>query len=295
LEHYADADLRKFLGEAARALELGSKAVLAEISPVLIADAKHIDSQLYLASPPGSRPRPERGLRTISCRDALDRIRRVLPALRLESVLPIIDARDGSIHFLVDDSEVLDNLAPPFVEAMTLIQNSLKKSDAEMFGGFSDVAISLREKRIEQAKIDFAAKLARARRTYSDRYGDLDDNQRSKVVLAITSGYILDGYDEQVVNCPACESSAIIGGDHEFDRWELDYDRDGVPQRRYPIVFLLADRFHCAVCGLDLEGEYELKAAGLETSLDVEDALEEDFADDDGDEDAYMEWRRDNE
>src|SRR5437660_1950347 len=103
MEQYAEAKLHRFAREATRSLEMGAKAALAKISLVLIADPRFIDSQLHLAGHSVPRSKNVRRIRTISCRDALERVTRLIPTLHVEDLDQLIAVRDGSTHFLVSD------------------------------------------------------------------------------------------------------------------------------------------------------------------------------------------------
>lgn len=93
MQDYADEELYRFAREAARALELAGKALLAKVSPVLIADPKNLDTQLHLAGAAvGAPPR----LRTIGAREVVERLRKLLPAMPTGTHLTeLIDIRDG--------------------------------------------------------------------------------------------------------------------------------------------------------------------------------------------------------
>src|SRR5260370_38922609 len=97
IRQYAEGNLPRFCMEAARSLELCGKAILARLSPVLIADPKSVTSQLHLAghhAHPEGRPQM-RAIRTISCREVIARLALVIRALKPDAITPIIDARDG--------------------------------------------------------------------------------------------------------------------------------------------------------------------------------------------------------
>lgn len=89
------------------------------------------------------------------------------------------------------------------------------------------------------------------------------------------------GYDEQTTFCPACDQPAIVSGQHEFQGWQVDEDEDGI-QGRWPDVSLSVHELRCGVCGLHLVDRGELEAAGIETTIPIEDAREEDFVEGDG-------------
>jgi hypothetical protein len=279
MKHYSEVNLRRFCTEAAHSIEMGGKALLCKISPVLIADPKHVDSQLYLADHPSARPHHKAAIRTISCREVIDRLSRILPTLKATEITPIIDARDGATHYLIGDREALERMVLPFLSVMRLVQKELDASDADVFGNYAELVNSLREVHGKKVDRTVAAKLARAKQFFAEHYGELPGVTRAQIVEAIRTSYILRQYDEQAVQCPACHQDvAIVAGQHEFQRWEADFDEDG-SGNAYPVVSLFANELRCGVCRLHLESVDELTAAGLETELDVEDVRSEDFGD----------------
>jgi hypothetical protein len=279
MAQYAEAKLYRFAREAARALEMGAKAALAKISPILIADPKFIDSQLHLAGHPVGATRGARRIRTISCREALERMTRLIPTLRPLDVEPLISVRDGSTHYL-EEGEGLESLVIPFLGTFLLLQQHLELSDDDVFGSDAELVSFVREKHTKEVDRKVVAKRARARHAFKARFSNLDAKDRKVALAAIAARITLDGYNEQAIPCPACDSVGVISGQHQLERWEADIDEHG-GGNAYPVVTLFAHQFKCPVCGLHLEGDDELAAAGLETALDVENVDPEDFYDED--------------
>jgi len=83
-------------------------------------------------------------------------------------------------------------------------------------------------------------------------------------------------YRDELVVCPACEHLGVTSGDYDLD-WEVDYDENGSTSGGYPVVTLETATFACNVCGLNLEDASELKAAGLQDSIGIEDVDPADF------------------
>jgi hypothetical protein len=280
--HYAEANLRRFAREAARAVELAGKAILARISPILIADPRSIESQLQLAGV----TRGEQRIRTISARETLERLTRLLPALPVLDILPLLEVRDGSTHFLISDRDAVESLIVAWLAAMRVVQDALGADDAKAFGSYAETARAVREEHADRVERIVSAKIARAQKAFDERYRDLDASALTVILTAIAASISLDGYDEQVAECPACRKSGVIGGQHEFQEWIADYDvegGEGYVSGVYPRVSLFTTHFRCPVCGLRLEGADELEAAKLETILDVEEARTEDFVEPDED------------
>ena len=279
MKHYSEANLRRFCTEAANSIEKGGKAVLCKISPVLIADPKNVDSQLYLAAHASSRPYPRPAIRTISCRDVVDRLSRILPNLKAPEIIPIIDARDGATHYLVGDREAIEKMVVPFLSVMHLIQKELDASDADVFGNYADLVASLRTDHVKKVDRAVAAKLAQAKEFHAEHYDTLPAGIQVQMVETIRPSRDNLTYDQKIVVCPACKQFvAVAAGQHELQRWEGDVDEDG-SVNPFPVVSLFVDELRCGLCHLHLQSSEEVQAAGIEPFLYIDDARPEDFVD----------------
>jgi hypothetical protein len=83
-------------------------------------------------------------------------------------------------------------------------------------------------------------------------------------------------YRDELVVCPACEHLGVASGNYDLE-WDVDYDRDGSLSGASPVVTLKPSTFVCNVCGLNLDDSSQLKAAGLEDSINIEDVDPADF------------------
>lgn len=280
LRQYTETKLQGFARDATRSVEMAAKAALAKVSPVLIADPRSVESQLHLAGNPVARTKAERRIRTISCREALERMTHLVPTLRVEDIDPLISVRDGSTHYLVSNREALESLVVPFLAFFQLLQQQLGLSDEDVFGSYAALVNSVRAKHSQAVDRKVASKIARAKHAFQERYGHFDATSLKLVLQTIQANIALDGYDEQTTPCPACGTTAVISGQHEFQRWDVDFDEEGNAEGATPVVTLWASEFKCPTCDLQLEFD-ELSAAGLEIELEVENADADDFIDPD--------------
>jgi hypothetical protein len=121
--------------------------------------------------------------------------------------------------------------------------------------------------------------LAAARLLFEDRYGRLDAEVRSAVLAGIEDSYNPTKYDDDLVDCPACTGRAITHGSYDVT-WEPDWDyADGESYiaGAYPVVTYAPGYLKCNVCGLELDGEDQLRAAGIADSWQLEDVDPADF------------------
>ena len=282
MAEYADGKLQRFAMEATLALEKGAKAALAKINPVLIADPRNVESQLYLAGVPVGGTKGARRIRTISCKEALERVKHLVPTLRVEDADQLISVRDGATHFLVSEREAVESLVIPFLACFQLLQERLELADDDVFGSYGDLVKSAREKHSKEVDRKVAAKIARAKHAFEERYGHIDEKARELVLTTIAGNIALAKYDELAAPCPACNSTGVLSGQHEFLGWEADdVDDEGHATGAYPNVVLFANAFKCRICGLQLNGSDELVAVGLESEVEVEDVDPWDFHDED--------------
>jgi hypothetical protein len=131
------------------------------------------------------------------------------------------------------------------------------------------------------------ALLLKAKASFAERFRGMDEKLRDSLIKSIISSYRLVQYDEALIKCPACDNDAVASGAHEVVDWEADFDREGNPEGAYPVVELFADSFQCSVCRLKLASSDELKAAGIEPAIELEDINPEDFYESEQDHDDY--------
>jgi hypothetical protein len=122
--------------------------------------------------------------------------------------------------------------------------------------------------------------IAAAQLGFREKYEHLDEGVRDGVLRAVVAGYALDSYEEQLEKCPACGTLALVTGSIDVD-WEPDWERGdfGEPYVAgvYPVVSFFPAHLVCRACELELEGQSELEAAGMEESWTLEDVDPQDF------------------
>ena len=110
---------------------------------------------------------------------------------------------------------------------------------------------------------------------------------REAVLEVVEGGYRVERYQEDLVTCPACERRALASGGYAVS-WEADWDLDDFREPwlvgAYPTVRLFPSSLACRVCGLELRGKDELRAASIPESWEIRDVDPEDF---------YEEYRQD--
>ena len=72
---------------------------------------------------------------------------------------------------------------------------------------------------------------------------------------------------------PVCDSSALATGTHTVEWVESDWDKEtGEVSHVEGEVWFTAQAFHCPVCGMRLDSEAEIDAAGIKTAWEIEGA-----------------------
>jgi hypothetical protein len=204
-------------------------------------------------------------MRTINATVSIRRAARFVPPIEnLQPQLEILtEARNGVAHLA--HARQADELRVPFLKASEYLRVSLELDRYEYWGEFVTLVDAALEESAQEAKIRAANAVAAGRVEFQNRYGHLDRDARLGVIHAIEAGYDVDAYEEQLVGCPACESPAYVSGACET-RWEPgdEHTHESFIGTFFP-GFL-----RCRVCDLELDGEDQLRAAGIDESWDIE-------------------------
>lgn len=282
-----------FLLHASTSLELLAKAFLASMHASLIA-ANDFDSLLHGVGEPKYARIPRERMRTITIGEALKRVGQILPELEnlRESLQVLAAVRNGVVHAGQLSASTDDALLVPFLRASDIVLAATEGGDRDqLWGELLEV--------VDTHLSDFAAAAERiateavvaARFVFEQRYGTMDEQARKAAFSAIENSYDLTKYEEDVTECPACSRMALTSGSYRVE-WEPDFDyADGESYVAgvYPIVTFTPGYLNCRICGLELDGDEQLIAAGVATSWHIDDADPADFRDDEYDDDRN--WR----
>ena len=224
------------------------------------------------------KSRISKGSKRFGCLEALKRAVRIIPTLPVGRLEPIAEARNGALHLVGVDKATAFKLLVPYLEAMKTMGEALSVTFQEMFGEYSELATSVLQRSVEEAEVRAALKVTHAKQLFAGRYGDMYGEARKAVIRAVEGSYSLTAYDDELSDCPACGYMAKVSGHNSFRDWDYDYDDEtGHPTSRTARVDLYLDELNCAVCGLHLEGEDELAAAGVPEYVEVQSVDSSDF------------------
>lgn len=283
MRDYLDGEMAGFCAHAGTALEQLAKAYLASFDPTLVVDGRSFDSLLHACGKGRHARVPASLMKTITMDEALKRCGQILPVIEnLRGDLQrLIDARNGAIHVgAVEESEKLKMLVPFLHASRHLLGEG--GFDDRYWGEFDDV-VELRVAEVTEAAV-VAVKEAMigARLRFEARFGHLGADVLPPVLRAVEAGYSPDKYEQQLIDCPVCSTLGLASGSIDVD-WRPDWDHaDGEDYIAgvYPVVTFFPGDFECRACGLKLDGEAELDAAGMDISWLLDDVDTADFAGD---------------
>jgi len=261
LQGLPSGDTDTFALHAGIALEHLAKAMLATQHPVLVA-ADDFDSLLHAS---GHSTMAQRAtMRTITVTAAVRRAGRFVPQLQnLQSELDVLcDARNGIAHLAHAGQD--SDLLVPFLKGCELLRDALGLDRDAFWGEFVSVVDEALQASVDKAKLHVANALGSARVEFEKRYAHLDADARDGVIHAIEAGYDPEKYEEHIIECPSCGSPALASGAVET-RWEQD-DEDSFSF----LATFFPGHLRCRACDLELDGDDELRAAGVEKPWEIE-------------------------
>jgi hypothetical protein len=286
-----DDDPMVYLLHASTALELLAKAYLSSLSGTLIAASGDFDSLLHGSGHSRHARTPLSRMRTITATEALRRVRQLEPEFESGPALQLLaEVRNGIVHAGLFESGADDDLLVPFLRACDFMIGKVPGGSRErMWGdlvGTVDVRLSESAKETELLVADAVAS---AHLAFEQQFGSMDRAVREAVLTGIERSYDVTKYEQALVDCPGCGRQALTSGSYDVD-WEPDYDyADGETYvaGAYPVVTFRPGYLHCRVCDLELDGEEQLEAAGIEKSWHLVDVDPADFYESDD----YDDWR----
>jgi hypothetical protein len=281
IRHYLNGEHDQFFIQAGVSFELLGKARLAAIHPSLIID-KDFDSLLHACAAGKHSKRAPWNVKTITATDVLQRSIQLQPELRtFEPRLKLLaEYRNSTIHLGEVPMAEVKQLFRAYLACCSALAIGLELKPEKVFSEFTGMVLKQLDESLAEVQRVVSEKIARAKDDFRIRYSALDSDQLKALVNLIESRNQtnMEKYQDELVVCPACEHMGITSGDYDLD-WDVDYDREGGISGGSPIVTLKPLIFICNVCGLTLDDASELKAAGLEDSIDIEDVDPADFCD----------------
>jgi hypothetical protein len=278
--HYLSKEYDQFFIQAGISFELLGKARLAAIHPSLIID-KDFDSLLHVCGAAKHSKKTPWNLKTIAATEVLRRCTQLHPELgTFTTYLTLLaEHRNSTIHLgEVPESETA-KLFRAYLSGSSVILIGLNLKPEEIFGDFAEMVSKHLDESLTEVKRVVAEKLALAKSDFRSRYAALDGDHLKTVVNVIEGGYetVMTRYQDELVTCPACGNLGIASGDYDVD-WQAEYDDEsGMATNAFPLVTLKPSVFKCNICGLCLDDAAEIVAAGLQSSIYIENVEPSDF------------------
>jgi hypothetical protein len=250
-------DLGDFHLFAGLALEHAMKARLVRESPAFIAPDKSFKSMLGLVRAADDIAELPVGSLSIGAAESADRVRQLDPTFR-DHVLGtkgLLGHRNGQAHLGASDSTNANDDLVTFLKAI----NALLRRDQDSFWDpHQDYVRAVLDENAAEVLRSVQRSLSEARERFADRTRHLNPGQAeafgSRVEHDVDRG-VAD--DVLKVDCPACESPALLSGENAPEHDVQDGD---------VWIEFTAHLLECDACGLELDGEEELEAAGIEAS-----------------------------
>jgi len=278
IRHYLNKEYDQFFVQASVSFELLGKARLAAIHPSLIVD-KDFDSLLHACAAGKHSKRPPWNIKSITASEVLKRCTQLQPELKSYELrlMTLADYRSSVVHLgEVPEAEVTE-LLRAYLAAASAVAKWLGLKPVEMFGEFAEMVSKQLDESLARVQRLVAEKLALAKDNFKQRFAGLDTDQLQALIKLTENRYPLTKYESDLLPCPGCGNLGMVSGSYDVD-WEPEYDdRSGDVTGAYPVVTLRASGFDCNLCGLALDSSFELEAAGLESSINVEEVDAADF------------------
>lgn len=273
-----------YLLHAGTAVELFAKAYLASVNGSLIA-ANDVDSLLHCSGLPGRAKTST--MKTITITEALKRVIHLDAEFKShESHWRLLaDVRNGVVHAGSLEQGAEEDLFVPFLKACNrLIERTTGADRAEVWGDLITMVDARLSKSTKEVELHVADAIATALLQFEQRYGSMDPDARTGALAAIVGSFnLISKYEEALADCPACGQLAWTEGGFDVE-WEAEWDVEGSHGDAYvvganPVVTYRPSYLHCRVCGLELDGDDQLRAADVPEAWEIEDVDPADFYD----------------
>lgn len=262
LEAHLAHDYRRVAVDAGTALEHLVKASLVARSPALIVDLRSESSFQSLLSLLGMSSQPLQQVRTVSSRDALQRIKSFITSPASERDLrTLVDVRDGTVHAAMSD-ELEESLLVAFAQHVNALLSDQGKDRSEFWGSQLGVVDALLSDASDKVKRHVDVLLAGARARFEKRYGS-ESPEVMELLREVEPDREIYVGTTMLVSCPVCQTPAALIGTEDFRPSEPSPS----PGRR--VFHIDIEGLSCRVCGLRLRSKAEMIAAGLWASMDI--------------------------
>lgn len=252
------------------AVELLSKAYIASVDPILLAERGDRDSLLLLTGRSSYSDILATDIRSLGASDALKLakyLKKDLPWNAQEQLA--LKARNAALHMALVDRRELHNATVSMAKIVDSLLAVLELNRNDFWG---EAAIGVVTELFDEAKTEtsrvVAGKRAVATRYLASLVSGLDASARAVVLASLSGRHISSTDHEEPQECPVCHQQGWLLCGVDRGPVEYDYDEDGPPsawveRTAYPFGF------ECAVCRLELEGD-ELQELDFPAEIELE-------------------------
>ena len=211
-------------------------------------------------------------------REAIERAGRFVPTVvaLVTSLELLVLVRNGVAHLGEATADDGDDVLVPYLKGSEELRGALDLDREAYWGEFVELVDSALKENVEKARLRAESALAIARQEFEKRFGALDEPTRTAMLRVVEAGYNPEKYDEQLIDCPACGTQALVFGSVkvEFDE-DWDY-HEGVLLGVHPYFMFIPSSPRCNACGLELDGTDEMDVAGIAEPWQLDDVDERD-------------------
>jgi hypothetical protein len=291
LTAYTKGEFELVLMNAAIAMENLSKALLFATNPAFLVElhTKQFDALLFLTGH-GHKATKLRTPRTIGAKEALARVRQLIEIKTPKEPLDrLIEIRDGALHtgsFGPTSTRELLTYALRYVNEIYDGLENLQAWCDDRWGEHTDLVDTLVKQSWTDVQHEVNRKVTAARarlRELMDQIpGDLERHAVAEArqdTVSHLAGRPLGRNEDglqisgELLHCPACNyPGALCLGVvlHEYDLPEKLGPMDRIEEVASLVdVYIESRVLTCRVCGIDLAGADELKAAGVPLRMEV--------------------------
>jgi hypothetical protein len=219
------------------------KAYLCSLHPALVVDAKDWPSLLHAVGHGGRSGIPASRTKSIGLKVAFDRVRGLLKpniAVTDQAFELVSAARNGVAHIGAHDVRAARAALATCIRIATPVLTELGVDQPRYWGHYPALVGQLVDEQANEVRVTVEAKLARAKRTFQERFGGLTPEQRAGVVAAIGATRAGAPDEELQVDCPACEGHGWLQGVTELD-WAVKPFNPRAGRRDPPVVVFYSD------------------------------------------------------
>jgi hypothetical protein len=186
----------------------------------------------------------------------------------------LVQSRNGAIHIGEASGRLAERSLVSFLRASRQLLGEGGWEEGPYWGKLRQFVDTRLAESAGDARNRVATLLATAQVEFDQRYSRLDDETRKAVMSTIVATYVKGSDDDQFVTCPACQTETLASGSLEVE-WKPEYERDElgdpIASDIFPEVTFFPGHLQCRACGLVLDGEEELVAAGVPESIELMD------------------------